>query len=309
MNLSHGKPLEISDKPLFNSYFKKFPPEISEFTFTNLFIWRNHYNFLFIEFNNHLIIFSFKYLEKHKECSIIKCPNTILFLPPIGPEPNKIILEIFNSFDYVEIHRVPENIINKLRTDLAIDKLSIEIKEDRNNWDYIYEKDSIMNLNGNRHRQNRRWLQRFLRNYTYEFNLLTEDCIERLRELQLELCLQKDCHEDESLIEEQRAINEAIDNFNQLDFIGGMLCVENKCVAYTFGEKLNNETLVIHIEKAHMQYEGSYQAINNLFLKNCGLDFKFVNREQDLGILGLKRAKESYKPVRMIIKSIIYKSI
>ena len=71
---------------------------------------------------------------------------------------------------------------------------------------------------------------------------------------------------------------------------------------------LNENTMVIHIEKAHMQYEGSYQAINNFFLKNCCDTAILVNREQDLGVLGLRRAKESYKPVRMVKKSIIYRN-
>jgi hypothetical protein len=69
---------------------------------------------------------------------------------------------------------------------------------------------------------------------------------------------------------------------------------------------LNSNTLVIHIEKAHNEYEGSYQAINNLFLKNYNENVEYVNREQDLGIEGLRRAKESYKPYRMIKKSVIY---
>ena len=65
--------------------------------------------------------------------------------------------------------------------------------------------------------------------------------------------------------------------------------------------------MVIHVEKAHMDYEGSYQVINNLFLKNSFEDVIYVNREQDLGVPGLRRAKESYKPIRMEKKSIIYR--
>ena len=83
--------------------------------------------------------------------------------------------------------------------------------------------------------------------------------------------------------------------------------MDNNCAAYTFGEMLNETTMVVHIEKAHMEYEGSYQAINNFFLKNCCNNAIFVNREQDLGVQGLRRAKESYKPVRMVRKNIIYR--
>ena len=93
-----------------------------------------------------------------------------------------------------------------------------------------------------------------------------------------------------------------------MGFKGAIICIEDKCAAYTFGEMLNPETLVIHVEKAHTQYEGGYQVINNLFLKNYWKNVKFVNREQDLGIGGLRRAKESYKPIKMIKKSIVYKN-
>ncbi len=306
MDLRNAKPIEINDKPLFDAYFKKFPPEISEFTFTNLFIWRKHYDFLFTELNDHLIIFSTNFFKKYKQ-SILDSPETIFLLPPVGKNPSEIIIELLNSFNSMEVHRVPENITEKIREKNFQNDLNIEILEDRSNWDYVYEKEAIMNLSGNKHRQNRRWLKKFLESYNYDFNLLSEDWIEKCKELQLEWCLQKGCYEDESLIEEQKAINYALDNFNQLDFMGGILCIDNESVAYTFGEMLNSNTLVIHIEKAHTQFEGSYQAINNLFLKNCNVSTKFVNREQDLGIPGLRKAKESYKTLYMVKKSIIYR--
>jgi len=72
---------------------------------------------------------------------------------------------------------------------------------------------------------------------------------------------------------------------------------------------LNKDTMVIHIEKGHMEYSGAYQAINNAFLKYCCEDAVFVNREQDLGIPGLRRAKESYKPHHMVKKSILYRKV
>ncbi len=306
MDLSNAKPIEINDKPLFDAYFKKFPPEISELTFTNLFIWRKHYDFRFTEWNNHLLIFSDTYLKKYNTCAI--CPDNVFFLPPIGSDPLKIIRELFETIKDLEIHRVPEDITEKLNDSDEFSDLNIQIFEDRNNWDYVYEKEAISSLIGNKHRQNRRWLNKFLESYNYKFNLLSEDWIDKCKELQLKWCLQRGCHEDESLLEEQKAINEALDNFNDLDYKGAIMCIENECAAYTFGEMLNFDTLVVHIEKAHMQYEGSYQAINNLFLKNCCQDAQFVNREQDLGISGLRRAKESYKPHHMVKKSIIFQN-
>jgi hypothetical protein len=306
MDLSTGKPIEITDKTLFDEYFQKYPPEISEFTFTNLFMWRNYYNFLFMEFNEHIVLFSYDYLKNRKKPINADSRDYIYFFPPIGPSPDKIVLELFENFGNVEVHRVPEDICEKLTENEKFNNLNLDCFEDRNNWDYIHNKEEILNLAGNKYRQNRRWLQKFLNNYDYDFKLLAEDIIQKCKELQLEWCVMRACTEDESLEAEQKAIYEALNNFDTLGFSGGLLCVEDKCAAYTFGEMLNNETLIIHIEKAHMEYDGAYQAINNLFLKNCCENVVYVNREQDLGIEGLRRAKESYKPIKMVKKSIIY---
>ncbi len=307
MDLSTGKPIEITHKTLFDEYFQKFPPEISEFTFTNLFMWRNYYNFLLMEFKEHLILFSNDYLKNRKNPINAGSSDYIYFFPPIGPHPDEIIIKLFEDISNIEIHRIPEEICEKVTQNEKYNKLNLDYLEDRNNWDYIYNKEEISNLAGNKFRQNRRWLQKFLNNYDYDFQLITGNLVEKCKELQLEWCVMRACTEDESLEAEQEAIYEALNNFNTLGFSGGILCVNDKCAAYTFGEMLNERTLVIHIEKAHMEYAGSYQAITNLFLKNCCVDTLYVNREQDLGIEGLRRAKESYKPTYMVKKSIIYR--
>ncbi len=306
MDLSVGKPIEFTDKSRFDEFFRKYPPEISEFTFTNLFMWRNYYNFLFTEFKEHLILFSYDYLKNRRKPINIDFKDYMYFFPPIGPSPGKIILELFENLRDIEVHRVPEDICERLSENEKFNNLNLACIEDSNNWDYFYSKDEIVNLAGNKYRQNRRWLQKFLDNYNYDFKLLTEDLVEKSKELQLEWCVMRACTEDESLEAEQEAIYEALNNFSILGFSGGLLCVDDKCAAYTLGEMLNKETLVIHIEKAHMEYDGAYQAINNFFLKNCCTDAVYINREQDLGIEGLRRAKESYKPIRMIKKGIIY---
>ena len=306
MDLTQAKLIEITDKTLFDSYFQKFPPEISELTFTNLFMWRKHYNFLFLEWKEHLLIFSQDFLRSKWKEPKIQGSAVLYFLPPIGSTPDLIILELVDKLNQIEFHKVPEELIDKIRSNERYNELNIEIVDDRANWDYLYVVNDLINLSGNKYRQNRRWLAKFLETYNYDFHILTKDLIDKTKELQLKWCLQKGCYEDESLNEEQKAINDALDNFDQLGFMGGILCVDDECVAYTFGEMLNFNTLVIHIEKAHTQYEGSYQAINNLLLKNCCNNAKFVNREQDLGIPGLRKAKESYKPHHMVRKSIIY---
>ncbi|MFX0029981.1 MAG: DUF2156 domain-containing protein, partial [Candidatus Hermodarchaeota archaeon] len=284
-------------------------PETSELTFTNLFMWRNYYNFLFLEYKAHIILFSRDFLKTRRKPINSDSTGYIYFFPPIGSTPEKIIIDIFKEHMKAEVHRVPETVCEKLVKDEEFLKMELNYLEDRNNWDYVYSREEILNLTGNKYRQNRRWLNKFFENYDYDFQLITGDLIEKCKELQLEWCIMRACTEDESLEAEQEAIYEALNNFNKLGFSGGLICIEDKCVAYTFGEMLNENTLVIHIEKAHAEYEGAYQAINNFFLKNCCVDAICVNREQDLGIEGLRRAKESYKPIKMNKKRIIYKKV
>jgi hypothetical protein len=259
-----------------------------------------------MEWKKHLLLFSRDIFKTKKEPASGN-KNSLYFFPPVGPNPTEIIISLFKELKDLEFHRVPEVIINTIQTSADYQSLNLQILEDRDNWDYVYETENLRTLPGNRYRQNRRWLNKFLESYDYEFKTLTENEVNRVKELQLEWCILRECEDDEGLKEEELAIYDALDNFSTLGFQGALLCVDEKCAAYTFGEMLNKDTMVIHIEKAHMEYEGAYQAIGNLFLKNNFKDVLYVNREQDLGVPGLRRAKESYKPLRMEKKSIIYR--
>ncbi len=306
MDLSTAKEIKLEDKGLFEKYFQNYPPQTSEFTFTNLYMWRNFYGFFFMEWEEHLLLFSRDIFKKRK-VAMSGSDNTLFFFTPIGPKPANVIIALFESFNEIEFHRVPEQVTENLRKHEKFPALNIEIFEDRDNWDYVYEGENLRNLPGNRYRQNRRWLNKFLENYDYKFKILTEDEVAKTKKLQLEWCILRECEDDEGLEQEEKAIYDALDNFSALGFQGALICVNDKCVAYTYGEMLNSDTLVIHIEKAHMEYEGAYQAISNLFLKSSFKNAMFVNREQDLGVPGLRRAKESYKPIHMVQKSILYR--
>ncbi len=307
MDIKEARPIQLGDKNLFDTYFHNYPPHLSELTFTNLFIWRKHYDFLFMEWRDHLIVFSKTYLTKWKK-PWTRTEETLFFLPPIGENPHLIMIELFKELENVEFRRVPEDVCNNLKLTEEFNTLNLEIIEDRDNWDYVYDKQELIELPGNKLRDKRRWLQKFMEKYQYEFSLLTEEWIQPCLKLQLKWCDMNQCQKNEDLLEEQDAIKEALNNYFILDLKGGIICVKGECIAYTIGEKLNEDTAVIHFEKAYVQYEGSYQAINNLFLKNCCTEeIKFINREQDLGIQGMRKAKLSYKPHHMVKKNIIFK--
>jgi hypothetical protein len=105
-----------------------------------------------------------------------------------------------------------------------------------------------------------------------------------------------------SLEAENKAIKTIFDKYPQLAVFGGAVYVDGKLEAFTLAESLNNDTAVIHFEKANPQITGLYQLINQWLCQNTLRTFTYVNREQDLGIPGLRKAKLSYHPHHMIEK-------
>ncbi|MBD3215545.1 MAG: DUF2156 domain-containing protein [Candidatus Lokiarchaeota archaeon] len=259
-----------------------------------------------MENEDHLIIFSKDFLKRWKAPKN-NSDDVVFFFPPVGKHPEQIILNLFKNIPMCEIHRVPESLVSILQEMEEFEILNLAFKEDRVNWDYVYDKEDLIALEGNKYRSKRRLLEKFLEQYDYEFHLVSEEWIDKCRSLQNKWCIINECQSNEDLEQEQIAIDRFMDHYAALDYNGGLLLVDGKPAGYTFGEMLNEDTNVIHIEKAHTYYEGSYQAINNMFLqKCCEENANFVNREQDLGVPGLRKAKQSYHPKYMVKKYVVY---
>lgn len=95
----------------------------------------------------------------------------------------------------------------------------------------------------------------------------------------------------------------ALNHFDELGLLGGALLVDGKVIAFTFGAPINHDTFGVHVEKADVNYEGAYTVINQEFASRLPEEFIYVNREEDLGIPGLRQAKLSYNPVILLEKS------
>ena len=133
---------------------------------------------------------------------------------------------------------------------------------------------------------------------------ITEEIIPKCREeLKIWAENHKRANPDNQFIGyEQAAIHEIFDHFNGFKLKGGAILINGKVVAFTFGEQLNSDTAVIHVEKADPNIRGIYAAINQNFVAHEWSDMTYINREEDMGIDGLRRAKESYRPVKLIEK-------
>jgi hypothetical protein len=107
------------------------------------------------------------------------------------------------------------------------------------------------------------------------------------------------------LLAEDFAVHEALTFFEELGFKGGAILINSVVEAFSLGEPLNEDMAVIHIEKANPEIPGLYAAINQLFCLNAWSEVTYINREQDMGSEGLRKAKESYYPHHMVNKYIV----
>lgn len=194
--------------------------------------------------------------------------------------------------------RVPEPLAGQLAACLGA-----EAAEAREHWDYLYSVPELIALSGNKFHKKKNLLNQFRKLYEWTYSPITADCVEQALELQDSWCLWRDCESDCTLVQENEAIFRVLTNWDRIPgLIGGAIRVEGRMVAYTVADALAPDTLVIHFEKGHPEYKGVYQAINQIFLERDGQLYSRVNREQDLGDEGLRKAKLSYNPVDFVKK-------
>ena len=167
----------------------------------------------------------------------------------------------------------------------------------RDRADYLYLREKLVTLSGKKLQPKRNHISKFKRMYPdYEYRPLTEamvpDCI-RLGE---EWCRTNDSCMQRAMQAEQRMIDYALHHMEELHIVGGTLWVEGRMVAFTFGARINSEAFDVCVEKADTAYEGAYAMINNEFVSRLPEDITYINREEDLGLEGLRKAKLSYQP-------------
>lgn len=179
----------------------------------------------------------------------------------------------------------------------------IAVEECREHWDYLYIIDDLVTLGGRRFHSKKNLLNQFMRENDVQFVLLNEKNVEWALAMQTDWFLWRNSENDDTLLAENRAIVKVLHDWSQLKgLIGAGLVVDNKMIAYTVAEVLDENSIVIHFEKGCPLYKGVYQAINQLFLEKCCMGYRIVNREQDLGDEGLRKAKLSYNPFGFLKK-------
>jgi hypothetical protein len=284
------KPLDIYDKEIITEYLKQDLPRISELTFTNLFIWRHRSQIQWREFEGTLLII----LDPRG--------GTPYGMPPVGTGDKSLALDFLGK----ELGKITDDVrvcrVDKCTVEQYVHPDKYQVVPDPDQSDYVYLTDNLINLSGRKYHRKKNHVNRFYRDNDFEYEDLSIDRVECFLEMQEDWCQIRNCAEDLELLQEDRAIFEAMKFFEDLDFEGGAIKIDNKIEAFSLGEPLSPDTAVIHIEKANPKIPGIYAAINQLFCENTWSEMKFINREQDLGSEGLRKAKQSYHPHHMVEK-------
>ncbi len=281
--------IELSHQRQVSDLIKEHPLEASEYTFTNIFAFRETYQFKVSLLDDALII-----LNDVQPASLF-CP--------VGHIKNINMLHTLfdwlkNQGDDAYMDRVPESFVNAY----IKDNRDFIIEEARDHFDYLYTITELAELKGRKYHDKRNKVNKFRSLYNYEYLSLTPDVIDECLDFEDDWCEVKECEKYYGLEKERNAILQMLLNFESLPVKGGAIRINSRIEALTLGEPMSQDTVVIHIEKANTGIPGLYQAINQEFLLHEAKDYLYVNREQDLGIPGLRNSKMSYNPLRFIKK-------
>ena len=300
--------LSKEDIYLLNSYFDGYDYKSSSYTFVANYMWRNTHKITWEVIGDYMCIGAISEDEEGgpKYCMSFPLTKTGSYEPAALKETIETCRKRFaEKGQPMCMGLVPESLAHVLKETYGAD---VELEESRDDADYIYLREDLATLSGRKYHQKKNHLNYFKKNYGYVYEEATHEMIPEI----MDYVLGKNEYKLEETPEEWKEIlemeNEAIEEM--LSFLGkgllsGIIRIDGKIVAVTFGEfaKTNSkETVIVHVEKADDRIRGLYQAINNEFAKSLPEETVYMNREEDMGMENLRQTKLSYRPVELSMK-------
>ena len=283
--------ITIQDKDTITAYTMNSCRRNCDLSFSNLCSWRFLYHTKFAIINNFLV---FKFWAG----------DELAYMMPVG-EGNleEVLNELIEDARQEGEPFCMLGVCSCMREDLeAIMPGQFGFTVDRDYADYIYLRSDLATLKGKKFQSKRNHVNKFKRTYNYEYTPITPDRIQECLDLEAEWCKANNCDQHEGTGNERRALVYALHNFEELGLTGGILHVDGKIAAFTFGMPINQDTFGVHVEKADTSIDGAYAMINYEFANHIPELYVFLNREEDLGIEGLRKAKLSYQPAIILEK-------
>lgn len=290
--------LTASHLPLLKKYLPQFGSGDCDLSLPSLLSRGIHSKIRFCEYNGTHLVFE----------RLVSQSDTPVFVMPIGE--TTIPQSLFDQLaDTAQERAIPLKFFGRidliepiLKNVFSGSQFIVENNPDR--WDYIYACSDFVELTGSHFHSKRNFVKRF-----YEacpdavFSIYTpnryEDCLHFLDEWY------KNREMDEGLLSERAAIQTVLTHWEELPVYGGVLEENGEILGLTYGAKSANDILAVHIEKAVRTVPGAYPALSQAFAKSLPICIEYLNREEDLGIPGLRKAKQDWHPITQLKKGII----
>ena len=278
--------ITLQDKPRAEAILRQCECQSCEYAFGNVFIWRKIYHTQ-ISLSDDMLVIAFQTQDESSFC----CPQgsgdfakTIEELSALaGQRGHRLFLYGCSEQEAQRIDRLFPN------------RFSFSVNEDF--FEYIYASEALASLSGRKYHDKRNHIAAFERNYPdWTFEEISRKNIGQCAEMN-ERWLRLNEYKDEvQLSAEHNVLNLAMAHYDELGFYGGLIRAGGRVVAFSFGERLNQTTFCAHFEKAYADVRGAYQMINREMARRLQADYLYINREEDTGAPGLRRAKQSYHP-------------
>lgn len=269
--------LSMEFRPVLHPLFKGLGDGISEFTFANIYLFRETHNYRISRLGKSLFLITGS------------DQGSPFFMLPFGFPEKGLMDELFQKF--ISMKCVSESQASEFTG------MGYIVTEDRDNFDYLYLREELASLSGDKFHKKRTLIHDFIGSYSYEgkplIDLYIPDALNVLEAWR----------EGRDNPGDYLAAREALEKADELQLCGGIYYVNGQPAAYTLGEEIaGGETFVIHFEKAVGGYKGLYQLVNQSFASILPKKYRTINREQDIGNDGLRQAKMTYRPIGFVKK-------
>ncbi len=306
------KKIELSDKEWVDQLLSYSDYGATEFNFTVLFIWKEVFCTRIARFKDFLIV---RFCPQGSSDT----GKARYFFPAGRGEHKEVLQAMMDDASSLDAEFVLISVLEQQRAileELFPGKFSY--KANRNSFDYVYLAENLITLKGKKYQSKRNFVSRFKNNNNWSYEEITPATVGECLQMNKEWCALYGCGQDTSMQQESCSVKSALENFEALRLKGGILRSNGRVVAFTIGERLNSNTLLVHIEKAFADITGAYPAISQMFLQHQmavpytpgmeltaeDIGFMYVNREDDAGDESLRNAKLQYHPIFLIEKYI-----
>lgn len=299
--------ISIDNREFLEQYLNGYEYKTSGLSFSAQYMWRDINKFSWDMIGEYMCISGISHLELEDG---IELPFMFPPLTATGEYDKEALREtIYKAKEHFEkkgqpfsLRLVPFHVMEIIKEAVP----EMHFIDDRPNYDYIYLTQELIDLKGKAFHSKKNHLNYFKKTYEYEYVELTSDMADDAMRFISDFNKRKEvpAHEMEMLKMEEQAMEDVFKNIEAVGYSAGAILIDGNMEALAIGGKLGKKTITEHVEKANVEFRGLYQAINNEFCRNVAVKAKYINREEDMGIPNLRKAKLSYKPVKLIEKYI-----